>query len=408
MACRTFRLRNLFLWLLCAAGTLAQAQDYDSIMRFSLANLKSRFAEMPAKEQAQRLELETLRYPKRQEAYYLLAYTYSRMNSEEAQKMPEMTYPMTLKVSQLLEKVISIDSTYNGPLVVLDVYSKINSEWSSLALKYLAEEKPDSARICFNESLKRGGINPAILQIHRHILDAIEPGAFLISSGDNCTYSLLYLQFMENYRTDIRIADVSLIGTSWYYTYLVNHGFPHYHVFDSLVVESYYTPWQDTTLHFDGMDVLAEATYGGAYIGQSGRIILDLLSHYGPKKLFYLVHGSDPEQNFGMSDRGCIHYSFVRFEGENAHCEQPAIGELDWQILENLDRAQTHDRSIQRMFDLYVHWFLYYLYSRMPDEAHIVKQEYARFKTVYPQKRHPEFYEDYSTLIAYFDEQFKE
>jgi hypothetical protein len=50
----------------------------------------------------------------------------------------------------------------------------------------------------------------------RNMLASLEPGAIIFTYGDNDTYPLWYLQNVERYRTDVRIANLSLLHTDWY------------------------------------------------------------------------------------------------------------------------------------------------------------------------------------------------
>ncbi|MFO0242703.1 protein O-mannosyl-transferase family [Gemmatimonas sp.] len=50
----------------------------------------------------------------------------------------------------------------------------------------------------------------------RLLLDAVPPGGVLVTGGDNDSFPLWYLQQVEEYRTDVAVVTVPLLGASWY------------------------------------------------------------------------------------------------------------------------------------------------------------------------------------------------
>jgi hypothetical protein len=246
--------------------------------------------------------------PKNAEAHYCLAYSYSRFNSKDATNVPKMALHLVAKATNELQKVINLSPKYNGPLLILDPYSKITSEWGSLSFSYLTKNKPDSAIWALKEGKKQGGFDDFILSVNRAVLNSCSKNAILISSGDNYTLPLNYLQKIENLRTDVSVVDIAMLNTTWYPTMLqkqsaINFGIPE-KALDSLD----YITWADSTISIPTSTInkpftwVMKPSYQQTYILRGDRLALLILQRNQFKRDVYFTKGFIKTDQLGLDN----------------------------------------------------------------------------------------------------------
>jgi hypothetical protein len=89
----------------------------------------------------------------------------------------------------------------------------------------------------------------SILDKAKRILDAIRQGGIFVSSGDNDTYPVWYLQFAKQYRADVSVINYSLMGLRRYIVY-VDKLYEH-RLFNTMASE-YMQPDFDYALYSEG------------------------------------------------------------------------------------------------------------------------------------------------------------
>lgn len=162
------------------------------------------------------------RDPENAEIQYYIGQTYRMMLFADGSIINNVNMPYASKSSEHFSKAIEISPKYTGKKFVVDPYSKIQSIWGSVAMTYLYTDNPDSATWAFEHGQEEGGFYPSIMEYNKNIMASCEKNAILFTNGDNDTYPMWFLQFIEQYRTDITVVNLSLLNVPWYIKQLKN------------------------------------------------------------------------------------------------------------------------------------------------------------------------------------------
>ncbi len=154
--------------------------------------------------------------PENAEIHYYLGQTYRLILSADGALLNKIDKVNTQKSSDEFKKTVEISPKYTGKKFIADPYSKIQTIWGELVMAYLYENKPDSAKWAFGKGKSEGGFYDAMMEYNKNIMASCSKDAVLFTNGDNDTFPMWYLQLVENYRTDIVVANLSLLNDSWY------------------------------------------------------------------------------------------------------------------------------------------------------------------------------------------------
>lgn len=165
--------------------------------------------------------------------------------------IPGLTVENINEASKALEKTLELDPAYTDKIYQADPYSRLTIYWGELALKYMTEGKKDSAIYALKEGKKHGAFRDELLEYARNTMKYTEQNSLMVNSFDITFHPMIYLQQIENYRTDIKIVDMGFMQSDWYlkyiteilavptpggdwYSTLFGRSFPQYGVYDTI------------------------------------------------------------------------------------------------------------------------------------------------------------------------------
>ena len=270
------------------------------------AEFQKEYAEQDYAAAVNALEAAVRLQPANAEAHYFLGYAYSRLNHKDGDGLPFTQLGLTRKASREFETVNRLSPRYRGETLLLDPYTKIGSEWGSLAVHYRTHQQPDSARWAYEEGRKRGGFSDFSLANARALLDQCRPNAILIAAGDGYTFPLWYLQAQARYRADVTVVEIGLLASRWYPALLENTSAVAFNLPVKARDSLDYLPWKPSRITIDDARThlpfawTVPPTVDSAYLYRNDVLLLALLQANQFKRDVYFTPAFAAEQQLGL------------------------------------------------------------------------------------------------------------
>lgn len=294
----SFRLSLIPFLLAFFVQVSLQAQD----AKLLLAQGKEAFKEKEYEQAAKLFEQVVKQDKKNAEAWYFLGYSYSRVNSQPAERIPDMDRQLVIKSTDALQKSIKLKPVYDGERLPLDPYSKITAEWGNLALKYWSEGRMDSVRWALKQGKKRGGFSTFFLAHAQQQLLECRPNALLFSCGDNVFFNAFYLQVMKGLRTDVKLIETNLLHSFWYPKALVKYQKVDFGLDLQTIDTIPYFEWKDQEVSIGELTWTIKSYQKSGFLLRGNWLMYQFLKQNNFVRPCHFTSGFPPDDQIGLGD----------------------------------------------------------------------------------------------------------
>jgi hypothetical protein len=150
------------------------------------------------------------------------------------------------------------------------------------------------------------------LEFNKQILSNCSQNSYIISSGDNLTFPILYLQLINGFRTDVNLINISLLNTLWYPRYLYNNKIIDLNIPISKLDLIEIRNWKDTTITINldksvksftnKFKWIVKPNINNEYLLRSGLIFLNFLQTNKFKRDIFFTTSFNPIDQLNLNN----------------------------------------------------------------------------------------------------------